>query len=199
MIRKSSYRFSPHPSLEQTGLSINSELPVSCATYSTTEENAGQSARKISAASGLPHQSDGPLTLGPHIAKARERRSYVPSLLTKAMDSVQVSSQTVPVRKDSDLSHSAATSGQRVLRLAEVVHLTGYRRASIYAKGCRRSVQFDPTFPQRVSLSPSGRGAVGWLEAELLAWLQLRADARAPVFVSSQKATRANSHGSSFA
>lgn len=65
----------------------------------------------------------------------------------------------------------------RILRLAEVMQRTGYRRASVYAKNCPSSRQFDPSFPRRICLSPTGRGAVGWLESEILAWLQARVDA----------------------
>lgn len=111
-----------------------------------------------------------------------------PSSTTPCVAGKQVSASSQPQKE--------ATS-QRILRLAQVMHLTGYRRASIYAKGCRQSRQFDPTFPQRISLSASGRGAVGWIEAELLAWLQLRADARTGSFTASSKASRASSHGSS--
>lgn len=73
---------------------------------------------------------------------------------------------------------SSELQNQRVLRLKELMVLTGYRRASIYAKNCPRSRQFDPTFPKRLSLSPTRRGAVGWLESEVLAWIQQRVDAR---------------------
>ena len=66
----------------------------------------------------------------------------------------------------------------RILRLAQVIDLTGYKRASIYAKTCTHSTQYDPSFPQRVRLNSSGRGAVGWFESEIYKWLQLRADAR---------------------
>lgn len=70
------------------------------------------------------------------------------------------------------------TQPYRILRLADVIKLTGYKRASVYAKASRHSPQFDPTFPRRVSLSSTGRGAVGWMESEIFNWLQLRADAR---------------------
>jgi predicted DNA-binding transcriptional regulator AlpA len=43
-------------------------------------------------------------------------------------------------------SHSLQSHGHRILRLSEVMHLTGYRRASLYAKTNRHSRQFDPTF-----------------------------------------------------
>lgn len=84
--------------------------------------------------------------------------------------------------------------GHRILRLSEVMHLTGYRRASLYAKTNRHSRQFDPTFPQRISLSASGRGAVGWLESEVLAWLQLRIKARAQNVKASSKHVAATLH-----
>lgn len=66
----------------------------------------------------------------------------------------------------------------RLLRLPEVLLLTGYKRSSIYGKTDPKSRQFDPTFPRRVQLSRFGRGAVGWFESEILAWVESRGTAR---------------------
>lgn len=66
----------------------------------------------------------------------------------------------------------------RLLRLPEVLLLTGYKRSSIYGKTDPNSRQFDPTFPRRVQLSRFGRGAVGWFESEVMAWLESRGNDR---------------------
>lgn len=66
----------------------------------------------------------------------------------------------------------------RLLRLPEVLRLTGYKRSSIYGKTDPKSKQFDPTFPRRVQLSLLGRGAVGWFESEIMAWLESRGNDR---------------------
>lgn len=72
----------------------------------------------------------------------------------------------------------AANTLCRLLRLPEVLRLTGYKRSTIYGKTDPRSRQFDPTFPRRVRLSQHGRGAVGWFESEILAWVESRGAAR---------------------
>ncbi len=52
----------------------------------------------------------------------------------------------------------------RIIRLPEVKSRTGYRKTVIYEK------MKNNTFPKQVSL---GR-AVGWIEAEVSAWIQER-------------------------
>ena len=58
---------------------------------------------------------------------------------------------------------------QIFLRIADVCHVTGLPRATIYemvSKG---------TFPKQVRLSPR---AVGWIESEILKWQEARIAAR---------------------
>lgn len=62
----------------------------------------------------------------------------------------------------------------RIVRIAEVMRMTGYKRASLYGKTDPNNRQYDPDFPKRVHLSSNGRGAVGWIESEILIWLDLR-------------------------
>ena len=50
---------------------------------------------------------------------------------------------------------------QVFLRIADVVRVTGLPRATIYEMAAKGA------FPKQVRLSPR---AVGWIEAELLAW-----------------------------
>lgn len=60
----------------------------------------------------------------------------------------------------------------RLLRLPEVVAITGLSRASIYAKGnAKDAARFDPDFPARVQI---GRNAVAWPSDGLQSWLDKR-------------------------
>lgn len=96
-----------------------------------------------------------------------------------APNHTSASARDTDSEKKQELTSSVPeTQAHRILRLGDVIKLTGYKRASLYAKASRHSPQFDPTFPRRVSLSSTGRGAVGWIESEIFDWLQSRADAR---------------------
>ena len=70
------------------------------------------------------------------------------------------------------------SSPYQLVRISEVIKLTGYRRSSVYNLMSPSSPQFDPTFPKQVSLSSGGKGAVAWVLAEVEAWLQARIQAR---------------------
>jgi prophage regulatory protein len=60
---------------------------------------------------------------------------------------------------------SAVDQAIRVLRLPEVISVTGLGRSMIY------QMEADQRFPKRVRI---GTRAVGWLEGEVKAWLQKR-------------------------
>lgn len=58
-----------------------------------------------------------------------------------------------------------------ILRRKQVEARTGLSRSSIYARlrhNPKRPGDFDPTFPTPISV---GAKAVGWIEAEINAWL----------------------------
>lgn len=58
-----------------------------------------------------------------------------------------------------------------ILRRKQVEARTGLSRSTIYAKMRRNPMRpndYDPTFPKPVSV---GARAVGWIEAEIDAWL----------------------------
>lgn len=60
---------------------------------------------------------------------------------------------------------------QTILRRKQVEARTGLSRSTIYAKlqrNPKRPGDYDPTFPRPISL---GAKAVGWIEAEIDAWL----------------------------
>ena len=58
-----------------------------------------------------------------------------------------------------------------ILRRKQVEARTGLSRSSIYARlrqNPKRPGDYDPTFPKPISV---GAKAVGWIEAEIDAWL----------------------------
>ena len=60
----------------------------------------------------------------------------------------------------------------RMLRLPDVMAITGLSRAAIYAKGNPKDkARYDPDFPQRVQLSAN---TVAWPSDRLQAWLDKR-------------------------
>lgn len=63
-----------------------------------------------------------------------------------------------------------------ILRRKQVEACTGLSRSSIYAKmrqNPKRPRDYDPTFPKPVSI---GAKSVGWIEAEIDAWLTAQID-----------------------
>ncbi|MBT2866543.1 AlpA family transcriptional regulator [Chromobacterium violaceum] len=58
-----------------------------------------------------------------------------------------------------------------ILRRKQVEARTGLSRSTIYDKLNAKSPRFDATFPPPISL---GAGAVGWVEAEVTAWIESR-------------------------
>ena len=63
-----------------------------------------------------------------------------------------------------------------ILRRKQVEARTGLSRSSIYARispNPNRPGDYDPTFPKPVSL---GAKAVGWVEAEVDAWLSAQVE-----------------------
>jgi prophage regulatory protein len=68
-----------------------------------------------------------------------------------------------------DAGQQAATTPIRFLRLADVCHLTGLARSSVYEH------MAAGTFPKPVPLSAR---AVGWIEHEIAAWQLDRISAR---------------------
>lgn len=65
---------------------------------------------------------------------------------------------------------------KRIIRLKQVLELTGLSRSTIYDRMDQKSPRYDATFPKQIKLSgcATGSGAVGWLEAEILAWIGQR-------------------------
>jgi len=63
----------------------------------------------------------------------------------------------------------------KIIRLPEVLRITGKSKSSQYAMLNPKSKTYDPTFPKSISI---GLRAKGWLEQEVIDWLQLKMDAR---------------------
>jgi prophage regulatory protein len=67
------------------------------------------------------------------------------------------------------------SSAQRMLRESEVAHRTGLSPSSIRNRCTVGHPSFDPEFPQpRVLGSGKKRSAVGWLQSEILEWMNTR-------------------------
>ncbi|MQA21528.1 AlpA family phage regulatory protein [Rugamonas rivuli] len=56
----------------------------------------------------------------------------------------------------------------RIIRRKQLEERTGLSRSSIYDRLSVSSPRFDPSFPRAIQLGPK---AVGWVEAEIDAWL----------------------------
>ena len=57
---------------------------------------------------------------------------------------------------------------KQIIRLKEVILITGLSKSTIYAKLNRGTNQYDTKFPKRIKL---GARAVGWLKEDVLEWL----------------------------
>ena len=68
-------------------------------------------------------------------------------------------------------SHIKSGSDLRVLRIEDVKLRTGISRSGIYDRMKVSSPYYDPTFPTQRKL---GQSAVGWLEADIEAWIDGR-------------------------
>lgn len=65
-----------------------------------------------------------------------------------------------------------AAIAYRLLRRRQVEQAIGLSRSTIYARMDKSSPQYDPTFPTPISLGNSM--SVGWIAAELDAWVESR-------------------------
>ncbi|MDF2445758.1 MAG: hypothetical protein K0S46_994 [Moraxellaceae bacterium] len=66
---------------------------------------------------------------------------------------------------------SPAKKPLTVLRLKAVIARTGLSKTTIYELGDPSHPRYDPTFPKRFQLTP---GAVGWVEQEVMEWLEAK-------------------------
>jgi len=66
------------------------------------------------------------------------------------------------------MQDQSITTSIQIIRLKELMLITGLSRSTIYDKQNHTSKRFDPSFPQKIQL---GARAVGWLLADVQAWL----------------------------
>lgn len=69
---------------------------------------------------------------------------------------------------------------ERIIRINELVKLTGLSRTAIYNKSSEKSKYFDPAFPKRFKINneDAANSAVGWLLSEVNAWIISRSTKR---------------------
>lgn len=79
-------------------------------------------------------------------------------------DARQYQDKSVPVSQ-SDRTGVSRSGAIRILRLAQVIDITGLRKTKIY------ELQSEGSFPMRVQITAH---SVGWIEEEVQAWLARR-------------------------
>lgn len=63
----------------------------------------------------------------------------------------------------------------QIIKFNELSQLTRLSRSTLYEKLNEKSSRYDKTFPKQLKLS---NNAVGWLEHEVLEWLESKANER---------------------
>jgi prophage regulatory protein len=63
----------------------------------------------------------------------------------------------------------------RILKMHEVLEMTSLSRATHFAKLNAKSKSYDPDYPKPLKL---GERSVGYVEQEVIDWLQARMEAR---------------------
>ncbi|MCS3527777.1 helix-turn-helix transcriptional regulator [Acinetobacter johnsonii] len=69
----------------------------------------------------------------------------------------------------------SALPPQKIIRLKQVIALTGLSRSTIYDRINHRSKRYDASFPKSIKLGSTLQvGAVGWIELEIQAGIKQR-------------------------
>lgn len=69
----------------------------------------------------------------------------------------------------------SALPPQKIIRLKQVIALTGLSRSTIHDRITPKSKRYDASFPKSIKLnSPLQVGAVGWIGSEIQAWIKQR-------------------------
>jgi prophage regulatory protein len=67
----------------------------------------------------------------------------------------------------------SALPTQTIIRLKQVIALTGLSHSTIYDRMNPKSKRYDASFPKSIKLGAALQaGAVGWIESEIQAWIQ---------------------------
>ena len=87
--------------------------------------------------------------------------------------------QPMPPTNTSSPSETEKLEDARLIRLPELMALTGLKRSSLYNRLNEKSKHFDADFPKRVKLNHGSArsGAVGWRQADVRRWLGSRPEA----------------------
>ncbi len=64
---------------------------------------------------------------------------------------------------------NSVASHAKVLRMKDLVSTCGLSRSTIYDKMDSKSRRYDPSFPKPLKL---GLSAIGWIEQDILCWLE---------------------------
>ena len=68
---------------------------------------------------------------------------------------------------------TSALAPQKIIRLKQVIALTGLSRSTIYDRINPKSKRYDASFPKSIKLGSTLQvGAVGWIESEIQAWIK---------------------------
>jgi len=70
---------------------------------------------------------------------------------------------------------SSSNTALRVKKTQEVLEMTSLARATHFAKLNKNSKGYDPTYPKPLQL---GARSVGYVEREVIDWIQARMEAR---------------------
>jgi prophage regulatory protein len=97
------------------------------------------------------------------------RRKYKENGNARPVEKTAEAASGLPPTNETVRANEVGTDPIRILRLPEVCHITGLKRAMIY-----RLQQMD-SFPQSVRITDH---AVGWVDSEVQAWLKQRVVAR---------------------
>lgn len=74
---------------------------------------------------------------------------------------------------DNQLHIGSSQTQLKILRISEVIAMLGLSRSTIYDRMNPRSPRYDETFPKPIKLGSNHRNiAVGWIEVELVKWIQ---------------------------
>lgn len=67
------------------------------------------------------------------------------------------------------ISNTDTKPSYKLLRLKQVLELTGLGRSTVYDLMSQNSPRYDPSFPQSIKMTAA---TVCWVEAEIMAWIE---------------------------
>lgn len=74
---------------------------------------------------------------------------------------------------------AATSQSRRIIRLKQVMVMTGLSRSTIYDRMDQKSPRYDASFPKSIKLASHNlqSGAVGWEEGAVQQWIEQRIQA----------------------